>query len=399
MNTGTVPAPATAAADAAAAPAAAAEQVAVVPFHALLLPAIAGLPVAGALQADLTGGSRAIGQAAGLAVRAEGAEGAEGGEALPDAAGNGLPPGLAAVLAMLAAAAMHGHSAAAVPSMPAPGLAAAEGSEPAAEPAPVQTAGQRGEPPVGLLDVRQAGAANVPGRTLQAGPLPAPQVAPTAPQADHRASAASSPPPPAVPTAVVQAVLLEAGPLAGPRLSDLDLDRRMVETAAPGASDRLARAAPAASFAAAAGPAATGPHAGFAQPPGSPDWYAALGDRLHLMLNRGERQALIRLQPEELGRLEIRLALGAERVDLSFTVQHPAVAGAIQAHLPQLQQMLAAHGLSLGDASVSQQRPEGERENPGRRSPATAAAIEEVHAEVSPRTRRPLHGGLIDAYV
>ena len=99
--------------------------------------------------------------------------------------------------------------------------------------------------------------------------------------------------------------------------------------------------------------AASATATGFGQAPGSAAWGQALDQQVMLMLNRGAQEARIRLHPQELGQLDIRLSMGGDRVDLNFSVQHAAVAGALQQHMSQLTQMLADQGLSLGQASVS----------------------------------------------
>lgn len=95
---------------------------------------------------------------------------------------------------------------------------------------------------------------------------------------------------------------------------------------------------------------------GFAQTPGTAAWGQALDQQVLLMMQRGSQQARIRLHPQELGQLDIRLSMGGDRVDLNFSVQHAAVAGALQQHMPQLTQMLADQGLALGHASVSHEQ-------------------------------------------
>jgi len=111
-----------------------------------------------------------------------------------------------------------------------------------------------------------------------------------------------------------------------------------------------------ASASASTGSPLAAPASGFAQTPGSAAWGQALDQQVLMMMQRGAQQARIRLHPQELGQLDIRLSMGGDRVDLNFTVQHAAVAGALQQHLPQLTQMLADQGLSLGHTSVSHEQ-------------------------------------------
>ncbi len=71
---------------------------------------------------------------------------------------------------------------------------------------------------------------------------------------------------------------------------------------------------------------------------------------------QGVKQASIRLNPQELGPLDVKISMDKGRVDVVFSAQHPAAVTAVQQTLPQLGHMLAQHGLSLGHAEVGQQQ-------------------------------------------
>ncbi|TAL86755.1 MAG: flagellar hook-length control protein FliK [Rhodanobacter sp.] len=66
------------------------------------------------------------------------------------------------------------------------------------------------------------------------------------------------------------------------------------------------------------------------------------------------KQARIRLHPEELGQLEVKVNVTHGQVDVVFSAQHPAAVAAVQQSLPQLGHLLAQHGLNLGHAEVGQ---------------------------------------------
>jgi len=96
---------------------------------------------------------------------------------------------------------------------------------------------------------------------------------------------------------------------------------------------------------------------------------------------QGIKQARIRLHPEELGSLDVKVSVTHGRVDVVFSAQHPAAVAAVQQSLPQLDQMLAQHGLSLGHAEVGQQD-RGDRH--GHAGDAGAAPLDEpgeIHAD------------------
>lgn len=115
-------------------------------------------------------------------------------------------------------------------------------------------------------------------------------------------------------------------------------------------------------------------------PAGSQAFAQDLGQQVAWLGGQGIKQARIRLHPEELGSLDVKVSVTHGRVDVVFSAQHPAAVAAVQQSLPQLDQMLAQHGLSLGHAEVGQQD-RGERH--GHAGDAGAAPLDEpgeIHA-------------------
>ncbi len=99
------------------------------------------------------------------------------------------------------------------------------------------------------------------------------------------------------------------------------------------------------------------PHAlPIASPAGSPAFAKELGQQVAWLGNQDIKQATIRLHPDELGQVDVsvRVQHGGQ-VDVTFAAQHPAAVHALQQTLPQLDALLAQHGLSLGQAQVGQQ--------------------------------------------
>lgn len=104
------------------------------------------------------------------------------------------------------------------------------------------------------------------------------------------------------------------------------------------------------------------PHAlHIASPAGSPAFAQELGQQVAWLGNQDIKQAKIRLHPDELGQVDVsvRVQHGGQ-VDVTFAAQHPAAVHALQQTLPQLDALLAQHGLSLGQAQVGQQSAGGD---------------------------------------
>lgn len=89
--------------------------------------------------------------------------------------------------------------------------------------------------------------------------------------------------------------------------------------------------------------------------PQHPQWGQQVGDRVHWMVGQGLQQADIRLNPPELGSLEIRIKLHGDQTSVTFTSPHVAVRDAIDAAMPRLREMLEQGGLNLADVNVSSQ--------------------------------------------
>mgnify|MGYP000267100653 CR=1 FL=1 len=86
-----------------------------------------------------------------------------------------------------------------------------------------------------------------------------------------------------------------------------------------------------------------------------PHWNEQIGDRLNLMISRGLQQAEIRLNPPELGMLEVKIQIQGDQANVHFSTPHGQVKEALDAAIPRLREMLEDNGLTLGDVNISQQ--------------------------------------------
>lgn len=112
----------------------------------------------------------------------------------------------------------------------------------------------------------------------------------------------------------------------------------------------------------------------------------ALGQQVVWLTGQEIKQASIRLHPQDLGQLDIKVSVNHGSVNVVINAQHPAAADAVQQTLPQLASMLAQHGLSLGHADVGH-RPSGHaqgRENHRGGAHADSSAADDATAAVAP---------------
>jgi flagellar hook-length control protein FliK len=95
-------------------------------------------------------------------------------------------------------------------------------------------------------------------------------------------------------------------------------------------------------------------------------WDQALGERIQWMANHKLQGAQIKLNPANLGPMEVRIQVQNEQASIQFTSAHGVVREALEAALPRLRDMFDASGVELVDVDVSgqsfaeQQRTAGE---------------------------------------
>jgi flagellar hook-length control protein FliK len=132
-----------------------------------------------------------------------------------------------------------------------------------------------------------------------------------------------------------------------------------------------------------------------ASPVGTPGFNQELGQQIAWLGSQDVKQARIRLHPEDLGALDVKVSINHDRVDVSFAVQHPAAVHALQQTLPQLDTLLAHHGLALGQADVGQ-RQQGESARQGGQATEGGAAVD---AEPGVLASMPVAAlGLLDTF-
>lgn len=288
---------------------------------------------------------RADGEAlppAGKALPAQPAEGsaAEVAEAEPASAMTGLP----AAVPMPMATPAPVPAAAAAPTAPPDGT---QDSTAAADPAPGVATSRASAADAG------ANAGNAPGNALtDAGAPPASPPSPDSGPQDPAPVTTEPRPGAEAFHARLQALFAPA-------------ERGAVMAEAPSGAILLPGAA-----AAPAGAAGPGAAASPIPTPGSTDawptleplahrdtWAQGLGERLLFMADKGLQSATVRLQPEHLGPMEIRIHVDDEgAAQVFFSAQHAQTREALEQALPRLRDMFAEQGLSLGETGVDSGR-------------------------------------------
>lgn len=129
-------------------------------------------------------------------------------------------------------------------------------------------------------------------------------------------------------------------------------------------------------------------------PVGSPQWAEELGSKLSLMVDRNQHSASLKLSPDNLGPLEVRISITDDKASVWFGAAHADTRAAIEHALPKLREMLASTGLSLGDTGVFREPPRDQQaSSPRNFSGGGESASPETEMVVSTRAL-----SLLDAY-
>ena len=150
-------------------------------------------------------------------------------------------------------------------------------------------------------------------------------------------------------------------------------------------------------------------------PPTTPDvvdlnqknWGRTLGQQLSWMVNNQLQQAEIRVNPPDLGPIELRVSLQHNQTSVTFFCHEAAVREALETALPRLREMLGSQGITLNQAQVSDQSLAHQQAGSGGhpsfsqhddRPPAYSPTREPVVSEVELRPRARRLPGAVDDY-
>ncbi|RLA41816.1 MAG: hypothetical protein DRQ64_01270 [Gammaproteobacteria bacterium] len=98
-------------------------------------------------------------------------------------------------------------------------------------------------------------------------------------------------------------------------------------------------------------------------PAGQPGWDVEVGNRIRWMVGQNNSGVQLRLNPPELGSIEVKVATEGERTSVTFFAANPAARDALELALPRLREMFADSGMQLANADVSDQGFQQEREH------------------------------------
>ena len=112
-------------------------------------------------------------------------------------------------------------------------------------------------------------------------------------------------------------------------------------------------------------------------PPHHPGWNNAVSDRVQWMIGNNIQTAEIRLDPPELGSLEVKIQVNKDQTTVMFSAPSQQVRDVLEAAVPRLREMMSDMGLSLGDVGVSQESFKQSQETHEQNNSVTAGQGEE----------------------
>ncbi|MBA1272800.1 flagellar hook-length control protein FliK [Stutzerimonas azotifigens] len=133
-------------------------------------------------------------------------------------------------------------------------------------------------------------------------------------------------------------------------------------------------------------------------------WSEAVVDRVMWLSSQNLKSAEIKLDPAELGRMEVRIEMNKDQTQVTFLSPHAGVRDALEGQLSRLRDMFAQQGMNLVDVNVSDQSRgwQGQGEGGGRNAGRTGSGSQEDEtvlgvSEIS-SSRTSGDRGLVDYY-
>jgi flagellar hook-length control protein FliK len=143
---------------------------------------------------------------------------------------------------------------------------------------------------------------------------------------------------------------------------------------------------------------AAGPSLPVHNPVGASGWADEIGAHVVWMAHQGVSSASLRLEPEHLGPVEVKISVHDDSASVWFGASAPETRAALQQALPQLREMFSAQGMTLTDAGVSgQSSRDAQYAQRSASPPATGNAAPGTENATSVSVSVPRRG-LVDAY-
>ncbi len=132
-------------------------------------------------------------------------------------------------------------------------------------------------------------------------------------------------------------------------------------------------------------------------------WGEEMGQQVRWLVSQKLHVAELKLNPPQLGAIEVRVVVQQDQVNLHFSSPHALVRDSIEESLPRLREILQGNGFNLVNVDVSHQDSAGQRHQAGTDFTATpqggtSPAGNGERVDDAPLTTSLSHQGLLDLY-
>lgn len=131
---------------------------------------------------------------------------------------------------------------------------------------------------------------------------------------------------------------------------------------------------------------------------GSPQWSQAVGDKVLWLAAQNVSSAEIRLDPPELGALQVKVSVNQDQTSISFSSPHPAVREVLDQQLQRLREMFSDSGLNLVNVDVSDKSFAQQERDQKESSAATANSDQDDEDLVPVGVSQAISMRLVDHY-
>lgn len=128
-------------------------------------------------------------------------------------------------------------------------------------------------------------------------------------------------------------------------------------------------------------------------------WESNLGSRLQMMVGQNVQTAEIRLDPPELGALNVKIKVVNDVATVNITSPHTQVREALETTIPRLREMFEESGVALGDVNVRQESFAQQHENAEENnSSGQFLTTENENEDINQVDRKIVSNNLLDIY-
>ena len=85
-----------------------------------------------------------------------------------------------------------------------------------------------------------------------------------------------------------------------------------------------------------------------------PEWGGAVGNRINWMIGNNIQSAQLRITPNHLGPVDIKISMEKDVVQVSFVSNHQVVRDALESSVPRLKEMLSEENLDLVNVDIGE---------------------------------------------